>query len=105
MDRGGLIDSLDPLSGVFKKRLNRNLGHWPYPTKTSSYCQLCRWAADDSTTGPSPERKPRKFNNVIQCAECNVNLCNGNSCFMMFHSVWDLTQKKQNIRNDSVENP
>ena len=88
--------ALDPQNGSLRRRLRTGLGHWPYPTtKPRSYCQLCRWSSNDSAQ-PSPKKKARKYANVVQCEECDVNLCTGD-CFRRFHHVWDLMEKKQNI--------
>jgi len=90
--------SLDPMSGICRKRLDRTLGHWPYPGKRTDYCQLHRWATGSSC------KNNRVYTNVVKCIDYNVALCAGD-CFMIFHSEWDLQKEKHNIRNDVVRSP
>ena len=75
--------SLHPLTGSLKHRLNNLLPHWATTsTNPQHYCQLHYWA-----TGK------RKYQNVIQCKECNVVLCT-DGCNERYHTDWDLAEKK-----------
>ena len=61
-------DSLHPLNGNLKCRMNTSLCHWPCPAKgniiSSRCCQLHLWACGKC-----------KYANCISCKDCNVNLC------------------------------
>ena len=86
-------NSLDPLVGSLKCRLNHTLPHWP---KTSSckqhYCQLCYWAS-----------RKRKYQNVVLCRSCNVVICT-DGCFDHFHTEWDLDAKRSVIKANCEAN-
>ena len=84
--------SLHPITGFLRGRLNKTVGHYPVAASNTSYCQMHRWAF--SKNGENIRK--RKYNRVVTCSECNVNLCPG-YCYEMFHEVWDLSEEKKNI--------
>ena len=87
--------ALNPITGTLKCRMNISLGHWPSaPSRhhiKKSNCQFHYWA-----TGK------HKYINVGFCKDFNVILCTDN-CFELFHTTWDLEDKKQ-VRNTEMEN-
>lgn len=83
-------EALDPLKGSLRKRLNRNIGHWPSllprdKHRNSFACQLHKWASGK-----------QKKSNIAFCAECNVALCL--DCYESFHCVFNLLDEKECFR-------
>jgi hypothetical protein len=77
--------SLRP-DGTLKKRLQRDLYHWPKPAiKPNQRCAIHRWAS-------GIELKDK----VIRCTDCEVHLCI--NCFQLFHMVPNLVDKKGDLR-------
>ena len=76
--------SLQP-GGAYKKRLQRDLYHWPKQAKPSQRCAIHRWAS-------GIELKER----VVRCSDCEVHLCL--HCFQLFHMVPNIVEKKDFLR-------
>ena len=78
--------SLNPYSGALKCRVNRNISHLPTKCRSAKdYCQLHYWCTTKRIT----------FSCAF-CYNCNVVLCM--DCYETFHSVWDLHEKKAELK-------
>ena len=78
--------SLNPYSRALKCGINRNISHLPTKCRSAKdYCQLHYWC----TTNPIT------FSCAF-CYNCNVVLCM--DCYETFHSVWDLHEKKAELK-------
>ena len=80
-------DSLDPLNGLLRMRLQHNtIQHWPQDAG-GKRCQLHRWAR--GREGKSVMK------GTMKCSVCQVILCM--SCYNVFHKETDLVGKKNEI--------
>ena len=73
-------NSLNPINGALRHRLNNTLGHFPNDSqlsgrKCSLKCALHRWY----------DRDIQIRKQVIQCVVCGVALCR--QCFRSFHTI------------------
>ena len=87
--------SLHPISGSLRSRLDKLGDHWLASASKhhikKSNCQLHYWA-----TGK------RKYSNVACCKCCKVSLCTDN-CFEVFHTVWNLTERKECMKIEMMK--
>mgnify|MGYP002052416167 CR=1 FL=1 len=78
--------SLNPYSGALKCCINCNISHLPTKCRSAKdYCQLHYWCTTKRIT----------FSCAF-CYNCNVVLCM--DCYETFHSVWDLQEKKAELK-------
>ena len=79
-----------------------NLGHLPIKELNAGGkpkyvdCKLCSGKPANSSSG-NKENKEVRHVTPYKCKECNVNLCiqGPNSCFLQYHKVAELPQKKR----------
>ena len=89
-------NSLMPITGSFKHRLNKSLGYWPsspalnHIKKSNSHMHY--WA-----TGK------RKYSSVAYRKDCRLSICT-DKCYEVFHSIWDIGSQRENMRVEMEQN-
>ena len=83
-------NTLDPMLGSMRCRLNKTLQHYPitYAKGKRTKCQLHRWARGRNG-------KEVRGKHVMKCVACDVQLCS--SCWVVFHETSNLICEKANI--------
>ena len=87
-----LEQSLNPMDGALKDRMNKTISHLAtFPRTSKPYCHLHYWVTGE-----------RRYSNCAYCGNCNVVLCTDN-CFEMFHSNWYLHTKKAELKSKMLK--